>query len=167
MMKKAFNIVIILLVLSCKKKQDKIENQEVKSLDSARMESVNQHQTTTKPSQIPVIKPKQKTVECKDKGGSMENGFITECLYINYNLEEAYNEFRKHNKANDDGKFLEEKMPAGKHIAGFNDYPISVTYSYPKQNILEVEILFPGGVTIISFKEEKDEVIVQTNHSPD
>ena len=58
-------------------------------------------------------------------------------------------------------------MPSGKHIAGFNDYPISVTYTYPKQNILEVDILFPGGVTIINFKKEKDDVRVNINHSPD
>lgn len=167
MIKKAFNIVIILLVFSCEKKQDKIENEEVKSLDSAKIESENKNQTTANSSQIQVTKPKQKTVECKDKGGSMENGFVTECLYKNYNLEEAYNEFRKRNKANDDGQFLEEKMPADKHTAGFSDYPISVTYSYPKQNILEVEILFPGGLTTINFEENKDVVLVQTNHSPD
>lgn len=108
-----------------------------------------------------------KSVDCKDKGGNMENGFVTECLYKNHTLEKAYNKFREMNIANDDGKFLEKKMPTGKHAAGFNDNPISVTYNYPKQHILEVEILFPGGVTTINFKKEKDDVRVNVNHSPD
>ena len=108
-----------------------------------------------------------KYVECKDKGGNMENGFVTECTYANQDLNEAYNAFRERNKDNDDGKFLEKEMPSAKHTAGFNDYPISVTYTYPKQNILEVEILFPGGVTIINFKKEKNDVRVNVNHSPD
>lgn len=126
------------------------------------------------PVKVPEIPPQRpiecfppKNIDCKDKGGEMENGFVTECLYKNYGLEEAYNAFRKRHKAGDNGKYLEKKMPTSKYIASFKDYPISVTYTYPKQNVLEIEILFPGGVTTIIFKTGKDDVIVTTTNSPD
>lgn len=129
--------------------------------------AVNKLQGNDKLSENPTEKQNRKTIDCKEKGGNMENGFGSECLFKNYNLAEAYNEFRKKNKANDDGKFLEEKMPPNKHIATFREYPTSVTYSYPEANILDIEILFPGGVTVINFREDKDDVKVNVNHSPD
>mgnify|MGYP000701448980 CR=1 FL=1 len=120
-----------------------------------------------KPIESPVKIQNKKTVDCREKGGNMESGLVTECLFKSYNLAEAYSEFRTRNKANDDGKYLEEKMPSNKYKATFSDYPTSITYNYPKENILEVEILFPGGSTIISFLREKEDVKVTTNHSPD
>lgn len=108
-----------------------------------------------------------KSVDCKDVGGNMDNGFVTECIYKNYNLTEAYNEFRQRNKTNDDGMFLEAKMPASNYKAALKEYPTSVNYVYSNANMLEVEILFPGGVTTITFKAEDDDVRISTNHSPD
>ena len=163
-MKKTLILNIILLMISCEKKENTVLKSDLKLSDSTQIKSVNHNEEIKK---IPVKAQKLKTVDCKDKGGDMENGFVKECLYKNYNLDEAYNAFRERNKANDDGKYLEKKMPTGKHTAGFSDYPISATYNHPKQNILKVEILFPGGVTTIIFKTEKDGVIVTTNNSPD
>ena len=186
-MKIILNTVFVLLLFSCGDKQTTNLETKGKSTvaqsDKATIlpQKTPSSDSTTSletPAPIPVKVPQKiedkpiacfppKIVECKDKGGDMENGFVTECTYRNQNLDEAYNAFRERNKANDEGKYLEKKMPTGKHIAGFSDYPISVTYSYPKQNILEIEILFPGGVTTIIFKTEKDDVIVTTNNSPD
>lgn len=186
-MKMILNTVFVLLLFSCGDKQ-------TKNLEAKGKSTVTQSDTATilpqktpssdsiiameTPATIPVkvpqkIEPKPiscfppKIVECKDKGGDMENGFVTECTYRNQNLDEAYNAFRERNKANDEGKYLENKLPTSKHIANFKEYPISVTYTYPKQNILEVDILFPGGVTYINFKQEKNDVKVSINHSPD
>ena len=185
-MKKILFLGLIILMFSCEEKQVKTnvaqQNQTISTKENITTlevkKSTGDSVKAPKPQVIiPVKIPETpdsiikcfppKSVECKDKGGNMENGFVTECTYANQSLNEAYNAFRERNKDNDDGKFLEKEMPSGKHIAGFNDYPISVTYTYPKQNILEVDILFPGGVTIINFKKEKDDVRVNINHSPD
>ncbi|TDX86549.1 hypothetical protein [Epilithonimonas xixisoli] len=185
-MKKILLLGLIILMFSCEEKQVKTnvaqQNQTIQAKENLTTREIKKSTGDSvkapKPQVIiPVKIPETpdniincfppKYLECKDKGGNMENGFVTECLYKNHNLEKAYKAFREKNKANDDGKFLEKEMPIDKHTAGFNDYPISVTYTYPKQTILEVEILFPGGVTIINFKKEKDNVKVNVNHSPD
>lgn len=186
-MKIILNTVFVLLLFSCGDKQS--TNLEAKGKSTVTQSDTAKILTQKKPSsdsttemetpapipeKVPQkIEPKPiscfppKIVECKDKGGDMENGFVTECTYRKQNLDEAYNAFREQNKANDEGKYLETKLPSSKHMASFKEYPISVTYNYPKQNILEVEILFPGGVTSINFKTEKDDVIVTTTNSPD
>ena len=186
-MKIILNTVFVLLLFSCGDKQ-------TTNLETKGKSTVAQSDTATilpqktpssdsttaleTPAPIPVKVPQKienkpiscfppKIVECKDKGGDMENGFITECLYKNYYLEEAYKAFRERHKADDEGKYLENKMPVSKHITRFKDYPISATYTYPQQNTLKVEILFPGGVTTMIFKTEENDVIVTTNNSPD
>jgi len=164
MMEKFLNIALISLLFACGEKQNKIQKPQIKAPDSTVKILENHNQKTP---EIPTKALKLKTVDCKDKGGNMENGFVTECLYKNYDLTEAYNDFRERNKDNEDGKYLEKKMPSGKHTAGFSDYPISVTYTYPKQHILDIEIFFPGGLTIINFNKEKDDVKVNITHSPD
>lgn len=151
-------------MISCEKKENEVSKSVVKLSDSMLIKPANQNQEIK---EIPIKAQKLKTIDCQDKGGDMENGFVRECTYKNYKLDEAYNAFRERNKANDEGKFLEERMPTSKYIASFKEYPISVTYTYPKQHILEAEMLFPGGVTTIIFKTEKDNVIVTTNNSPD
>ncbi|KFC19449.1 hypothetical protein [Chryseobacterium sp. FH1] len=185
-MKKILFLGLIILMFSCEEKQAKTivaqQNQTIPTKESIKIrEEEKSNGDSIKAPKPQVIIPVKipetpdKIIKCfppesvdyKDKGGNMENGFVTECLYKNHTLEKAYNKFREMNIANDDGKFLEKKMPSGKHTASFNDYPISVTYTYPQKHILEVEILFPGGVTIIHFKKEKDDVRVNVNHSPD
>jgi len=185
-MNNILKIAFILLIVSCEEKQSKtIPGKENKSITVKEKKISQDVKKATvdstkapKPSVIiPVKIPKTedkiincfppKSIECKDKGGDMENGFATECIYANHDLSEAYKVFRERNKDKDDGKFLENKMPIAKYIANFKEYPISVTYTYPKHNILEVEILFPGGVTIINFKKETNDVKVNINHSPD
>ncbi|MCD9854414.1 hypothetical protein LUD75_06840 [Epilithonimonas sp. JDS] len=147
------------------KDTDKNSNSEIRlnKRDSAAHKLQGTNNSSESQSEI----QNKKTIVCKDQGGDMETGYVTECLYKNYNLAEAYDAFRKSNNSNDDGKYLEKQMPKAKHIASFEECPISVTYTYPKQNMLELELLFPGGVTIIKFNDEKDKVIVTVNHSPD
>lgn len=185
-MKKILFLSLIILTFSCKEKQRKTiatkenngnpakENITTHEVKKSTIDSIKAPKPqVTIPVKIPETPDKiincfpPKYVECKDKGGDMENGFVTECTYGNQDLNEAYNAFRERNKDNDDGKFLEKEMPSSKHTASFKEYTISVTYNYPKQNILEVEILFSGGVTIINFKKEKNDVKVNINHSPD
>ena len=107
-----------------------------------------------------------KKIDCVDKGGSMENGFTTECFYENYTLESAYLNFRKSNLNNDDGKFLEEEMPK-KVWSKKAEYPIETQYSYPKPTTLKVDLIFPGGETEIIFSEENSGVKITTISSPD
>lgn len=185
-MKKIMFLGFIILMFSCEEKQSKTsaaqQNQTIPIKENITIRGEKKSTTDSikapKPQVITPVKIPEtqdkiincfppESVDCKDKGGNMENGFVTECLYKNHTLEKAYNKFREMNISNGDGKFLEKKMPSGKFTTGFNDYPISVTYTYPKQHILEIEILFPGGVTTINFKKEKNDVIVTKNNSPD
>lgn len=163
-MKKILTLSIILLIISCEKKETAVLKSNVKLSDSTQIKSANQKPEIKV---IPIKKQEMKMVDCKDSGGDMENGFITECLYKNYDLAEAYNDFRKRNDDNDDGKYLEKTMPSGKYKAGFSDYPLSVAYNYREKSTMRIEILFPGGVTIINFKKVKNDVMVTINHSPD
>lgn len=186
-MKKIINIVLMTLMICCQEKKDvsiEVKGEELiaQNQKTETPKEIESEEDSTKtiappnaiPVKVPEIPPQKpidcfppKSIECKDKGGDMENGFITECLYKNYYLEEAYNAFRERHIADDEGKYLEKKMPGSKHIARFKDYPISATYTYPQQNTLKVEILFPGGVTTMIFKTEENDVIVTTNNSPD
>lgn len=186
MMKKILFISLISFVFSCEKKQEKnlsadekIRNSPIEKPNIA--EDKKSFEDSIKIPKPAVIVPHKideikiepikcfppQSIDCKDKGGNMENGFVTECIYKNYGLSEAYQLFREQNKDNEDGKFLEKQLPPDKHTVVFNDYPISVTYTYPKPNTLEIEIFFQGGVTTITFKEDKESVKVTTNHSPD
>ena len=107
-----------------------------------------------------------KKIDCVDKGGSMENGFTTECFFQNYTLEAAYLKFCENNKNNDDGNFLEEKMPK-KTFSKEGEYPIVIKYSYKNPKTLEVDLIFPGGETEIIFSEENNGVKITTISSPD
>lgn len=109
----------------------------------------------------------KKSVKCEDKGGNMELGFTTECIWENYTFEEAYLAFKEKHKDNDDGKFLERKMPKANYEATFKEYPLAVDYQYSGKNELHIEILFPGGVTFITFKKMEKGVKSIVVHSPD
>lgn len=186
-MKKVINIVLMTLLICCQEKkevsievkeEEKIAQNQKTETPKEKISERDSTKTIAPPDAIPVKVPQiapqkpiecfpPKNIECKDKGGDMENGFVTECLYKNYGLQEAYIKFRERNGDNDNGKFLEHKMPLDKHISKFQGYPTSVSYNYYNQNTLKVEVLFPGGVTTIVFKTEKNDVIVTTNNSPD
>lgn len=112
-------------------------------------------------------KPIEKSVKCEDKGGNMELGFTTECFWENYNLEESYLAFKEKYKDNDDGKFLETKIPKANYKATFKEYPLAVDYKFKGKNQLDIEILFPGGVTFITFKNIAKGVKTIVVHSPD
>jgi len=171
--------LFILFLISCEKKEDQnLGNKGDTAVSQNRKTDVSQKMVTDSGKSVGQSLPEgdqakinsgipPKSVNCKDVGGNMENGFLTECVYKNYNLTEAYNEFRQRNKTNDDGMFLEANMPASNYKAALKEYPTSVNYVYSNANMLEVEILFPGGVTTITFKAEDDDVRISTNHSPD
>ena len=106
-------------------------------------------------------------VECIDKGGDMENGFSTECFFRNSNLEQAYDAYILRNKYNDDGKWLEPKLPLEDLVKDGTDYPISIVYKYSKKDELTVDLIFPGGETTIVFAQEFNDVKVSSIHSPD
>lgn len=116
---------------------------------------------------VDASKPVKKTVNCEDKGGNMEIGFTTECFWKNYTFEETYLAFKEKYKDNDDGKFLEEKMPKANYKATFKEYPLYVDYKYSGKDELNIEILFPGGVTFITFKKMEKGVKTIAVHSPD
>ncbi|MFV0604363.1 MAG: hypothetical protein ACK5NK_00855 [Niabella sp.] len=99
-------------------------------------------------------------INCSDKGGSMEDGFVTECIYKNYSLKDAYNHFREKNKSNDDGKYLEEAIPVKKFTKRFNKNRVTVVYNIPNKDMLQVELLFDGGTTSITFKKDISKTIV-------
>lgn len=116
---------------------------------------------------VDASKPVKKTVKCEEKGGNMEIGFTTECLWENYTLEETYFAFKEKHKNNDEEKFLESKMPQANHKATFKEYPLSVDYKYSGKDELNIEILFPGGVTFITLKKMENGVKSIVVHSPD
>lgn len=109
----------------------------------------------------------QSSVECNDKGGDMENGFITECFFKNFTLEKAYHTYIERNKDNDDGKWLEPKLPLNDTVKDGTEYPISIIYKYSGKRELTIDLIFPGGETTITFTEKAGSVNVVANHSPD
>lgn len=174
------NLVVILIVFgnlcllnSCheKNKETKIsENQEIKVKENDSVKSLSQIKPEdSAQNQTPKIseKPIEKSVKCEDKGGNMELGFTTECFWENYTFEETYLAFKEKYKNNDDGKFLEEKMPQANYKATFKEYPLFVDYKYSGKDELNIEILFPGGVTYITFKKMGKGVKTIAVHSPD
>lgn len=172
-MKKSIIFFFLLIIsMSCKEKTSELNSNSEKiqntSKDSAIVSPKDSAENTTQPKPT-IDKPKtlEKTVDCEDKGGNMEIGFTTECFWENYTLEETYLAFRKEFKDNDDGKFLEEKMPKANYKATFKEYPLAVDYKYSGGNELKIEILFPGGVTFITFKKVDENVITTIVASPD
>lgn len=174
------NLVVILVVFgnicflnSCHEKNQETnisENQDIKVKENDSVKSLSQIKPEdSAQNQTPKIsgKPIEKTVKCEDKGGNMELGFTTECFWENYTFEETYLAFKEKYKNNDDGKFLEEKMPQANHKATFKEYPLAVDYKYSGKNELNIEILFPGGVTFITFKKIEKGVKTIVVHSPD
>ena len=174
------NLIIILAAVgnffflnSCQEKNSEtksIENQKIDSERDDSLKSVVQirpedsaQTSTAKTSEKPI----QKSVKCEDKGGNMEIGFTTECFWENYTFEEAYLAYKEKYKNDDDGKFLESKMPKANYKATFKEYPLEVDYKYSGKNKLDIEIFFPGGVTFITFKKEDNGVKTTTVHSPD
>lgn len=167
-------IVFILLIISisCKEKTSETVSNTVKiqniSKDTAAIPVKDSAENLSK--QNPTVnasKLVKKSVKCEDKGGNMEIGFTTECFWENYTFEETYIVFKEKYKNNDDGKFLEEKMPKANYKATFKEYPLYVDYKYSGKDELNIEILFPGGVTFITFKKEDNGVKTTTVHSPD
>lgn len=137
---------------------------EIKSQDSSfKPKNLNEQEVPSTVSS----KNFQKSIVCKDKGGDLSTGFTTECIYENYTLTEAYDAFRTKNKDNDDGKFLESKMPEKDKTVPFKEYPISVKYSRSDKKNLNIELLFPGGVTYLTFKTQEKGVKVMITNSPD
>lgn len=154
-MKSLYIVLLFSLFISCKEEEKNkiIENQKEIKADTI----------------LPVKETaeKQLSVECIDKGGDMENGFITECLFKNATLEQAYYAYIERNKDNDEGKYLEAKFPKTDFLKDGTEYPISIVYKYSGKVELTVDLLFPGGETTITFTEKNDGVKVVANHSPD
>ena len=161
------------LLNSCNEKNKETnlsENQtvQVSENDSVKSSVQIKHQDSAQTSTAKTSeKPIQKSVKCEDKGGNMEIGFTTECFWENYTFEEAYLAYKEKYKNDDDGKFLESKMPKANYKATFKEYPLEVDYKYSGKNKLDIEIFFPGGVTFITFKKEDNGVKTTTVHSPD
>ncbi|MBF8456883.1 hypothetical protein IV494_06770 [Kaistella sp. G5-32] len=166
------NYLILLLLYAffsyaCTEKEV-VENQPSRSAVKIQDSFFQQNNLSSKniPSKVLPVKLK-KTINCKDKGGDMAIGFSTECLYENYTLEQAYQKFKEENKNNDDGKFLADHLPKNNIDIPFEEYPISAKYSILKQGNLKIELLFPGGLTYITFKKIENGVKITTVNSPD
>lgn len=105
-------------------------------------------------------------MECKDKGGDMENGFVESCDCHNCSLEQAYTICRNNNISNDIGHYLEAAMPLGnKTIKKKGD--ITIIYTYRGADALHIEMQFPGGITSLDLHRKEHSVHVGINRSPD
>ena len=154
-MKSLYIVLLFSLFISCKEEQKNTITENKKEIKTDTI--------------LPIKETfeKQLSVECIDHGGDMENGFITECFFKNATLEEAYQTYTELNKDNDDGKYLEIKLPKTDFFKDGSEYPISIDYKYSGKNKLTIDLFFPGGGTTIIFTEKADGVKAITNHSPD
>lgn len=154
-MKLLYVVLIISLLTSCEKEQ---KNSIIGNQKEVKIDTILPLKESAKT---------QSSVECTDKGGDMENGFITECFFKNATLEQAYYAYIERNKDNDDGKYLEAKLPKTDFLKDGTEYPISIVYKYYEKKELTVDLLFPGGETKITFTEKAGSVNIITIHSPD
>lgn len=169
MKKSILYFILLMIMISCKEKSTKFvtDSNKTPSVYKDRIITSKKTQENTFSTSVDPRKTGKKRIECEDQGGDMEIGFTTECRWYNYELEEAYLAFKEKNKNNDDGKFLENQMPKSNYRATFKEYPVSIDYHYSEKNTLKTELLFPGGVTYITFKKANNDVITTVVASPD
>ncbi|MFD2595296.1 hypothetical protein [Sphingobacterium griseoflavum] len=104
---------------------------------------------------------------CQEPYGDMEVGFTTVCFWWNADLETAYARFRTKNSDNDDGRFLERRLPkTATHIVA-GSYPLEIRYARMSTDSLLIDLFFPGGETQIIFEKKTNGVEVRTLHAPD
>ncbi|MDR2283990.1 MAG: hypothetical protein LBE37_12310 [Sphingobacterium sp.] len=106
-------------------------------------------------------------IDCIDRGGDMENGFLQECIFHQAGLDEAYSLYRIRNTDNDDGKYLEPTLPKTDATKTFEESAITVKYTYNDVRSLTIDLLFPGGETTITLAKDSVGTKISTLHSPD
>lgn len=106
-------------------------------------------------------------IDCTDKGGDMENGFLQECVFHTADLNEAYRLYRRRNADNDDGKYLEQELPKTDTTKIHEESQITVKYTYSNIKSLTIDLLFPGGETSITLTKDEATIKISTLHSPD
>lgn len=98
---------------------------------------------------------------CEDEKGSMEEGFSTTC-FVNENLEKAYEIFIKESQINEI-EFLQKKFPLSN--VNYTKKGVEILYKKSKNN-LNIELLFPGGETFITFTYQNNKTEIKINNFP-
>lgn len=103
------------------------------------------------------------TLVCKEDGGDMENGFVTNCE-VNSNIEDSYKLFFNESKIYD-VKYLLPSVP--KEPTKIANENVQIEYIV-KKNTVEINIIYAGGITNITLTEKsKANTEIQVVYSPD
>lgn len=105
---------------------------------------------------------KNLTWKCIDKGGDMENGFVTICYSTN-NIYESYIQLKQ--KYFEDGKLLLKKLPSKEIKYTSNNVNISYKLLNPKSFLIVLE--YPGGDTEIKIFEKNSKTTIIKTMFPD
>ena len=143
--------------------------QQSASHSSTVQDSIHTDTGSTKASLLPTdtLSKVEVKIDCIDKGGDMENGFLNECIFHKASLEKAYSLYRMRNTDNDDGKYLEPTLPKSDATKTFEQSAITVKYTYNDVKSLTIDLLFPGGETTITLAKDSIGTKISTLHSPD
>ncbi|MCE3226216.1 MAG: hypothetical protein K0S32_767 [Bacteroidetes bacterium] len=104
-----------------------------------------------------------KTVNCKDLGGSMGEGYTRVCDFNRKTLREAYDYYLTTKSS--DVKYLEKTLPVKDTIITLTD--VMVTYKWETTSRISMLLGFAGGETTITFEEKKNKTVVTFYSSPD
>lgn len=155
---KYIGLVVFFLFISCKK-EVKSSNEVYK--DSLVVEESNLNKESNLSSNAKDDADLLKW-DCIDKGGDMENGFVTNCR-TKADLEISYHELK--NDYFEDGKLLLSNLPQ-KDTVYVKDN-VEIQYKIGNGKNIGIELSYPGGSTEFSLLESNGKTTVIKTMYPD
>lgn len=106
-------------------------------------------------------------LNCKDGGGSIEDGFKTICLFENKSIAETYTFFYNKNHMNKNHTGLTKQLPSSTKQYGLRNIHQHYNFTWKNKNDLKIEISYDGGITSYEFLQQGNNIKFISIYSPD